>query len=68
MIDGCQNCDCPLLFRKQTRKAKLTLIDTCCDLSWRGIIVIIAVVGMCSYTISPVTGTSPSAGGIFSSS
>lgn len=68
MIDGCQSCDCLLRYWKQIRKAKLTLIDMCCDMSWHSIIVIIAVIGMCSYTIFPVTGTLPSAGRIFSSS
>lgn len=68
MIDGCQSCDCFLLHWKQNRKPKLTLIDMCCDMSWHSIIVIIAMIRMCSCIIFPARGTLPSAGGIFSSS
>lgn len=36
----------------QDRKARLTLIDMCCDMSLHSIIVIVAMIGMCSYSLS----------------
>lgn len=68
MIDDCQSCDCLLLYWKQTKKAKLTLIDMCCDMSWHSIIVIIVMIEKYSHTIVAVTGALASIGGIFSSS
>lgn len=57
MIDSCWSCDFLLLYWKQNRKARLTLMDMCCDVSWHNIILIIATIGMCSCTVFPVAGT-----------
>lgn len=57
MIDSCQSCDFLLLYWNWNRKARLALIDVCCDMNWHRIRVIIAMIRMCSCIVFSAAGT-----------